>query len=84
MDSKDGVYDGKRWFIGINSFLTGALIVSNKNWNIPIEWEVKYWTNQVQINEEGACCIMIGTRSFKMLPKSFHENDSDLFKRITW
>ena len=40
MDPKNGVHDGKREFIGINSFLTGAVIISNKNWDIPIKWEV--------------------------------------------
>ena len=34
---KSGVHDGKRWFICINNFLTGPVIVSNKNWNIPIK-----------------------------------------------
>ena len=36
MDPKNGVNDGKREFIGTNSFLTGRVIVSNKNWDIPI------------------------------------------------
>ena len=40
MDPKIGVDDNKRWFIGINSFQTGAEIISDKNWNIPIKWEV--------------------------------------------
>ena len=40
MDPKNGVHDGKRWFIGINSFLTGPVIVSNKSKNIPIKREV--------------------------------------------
>ena len=37
---QNGVHDGKREFIGINSFMTGPVIVSNKNWNISIKWEV--------------------------------------------
>ena len=40
MDPKNEVHDGKRWFIDINRFLTGPVILSNKNWNIPIKWEV--------------------------------------------
>ena len=97
IDHKNGGHDGKRWFIGINSFLAGPVIISNKNWNIPIKWkvvitfwnsayymlerdsflssfplcsrelclkklvfdqfQVKYWTNQVQINAEGVWCM---------------------------
>ena len=34
---KNGVHDDKRLFIGIDSFLAGPLIISNKNWNIPIK-----------------------------------------------
>ena len=40
MDPKNGVHDGKREFIGLNSFLTGPVIISSKNRNIPIKWEV--------------------------------------------
>ena len=40
MDPKNGGHDGKRWFIGINSSLTGLVIISSKNWNIPIKWKV--------------------------------------------
>ena len=40
MDSKMKYMMLKRWFIGINSFLTSPVIVSNKNWNIPIQCEV--------------------------------------------
>ena len=40
MDPKNGVHDGKKWFIGMNSFLAGPVIVSNKNRNNPIRWEV--------------------------------------------
>ena len=42
MNPKNGVHDYKMEFIGINSFLTGPVIVSNKNWNIPIKWEA-HW-----------------------------------------
>ena len=38
MNPKNGAHDVKRWCFGINSFLTGPVIVSNKNWNIPIKW----------------------------------------------
>ena len=49
MDPKNVVHDGKKEFIGINSFLTGPVIVSNKNWNIPIKWEVviAFWNSAI-------------------------------------
>ena len=36
-------------FVGINSFLTGPVIVSNKNWNIPIKWGViiAFWNSAI-------------------------------------
>ena len=39
MDPKNEVHDGKGWFIGINGFLTGPVIISNNNWEIPTKWE---------------------------------------------
>ena len=47
MDLKNERYDGKRWFIVINSFLTGVVIISKKNWNISIKWEVviAFWNS---------------------------------------
>ena len=48
---KNVVHDGKRWFNGLNRFLTGPGIVSNKNWNIPIKWEVviSFWNSAKKI-----------------------------------
>ena len=49
IDLKNGGHDGKRWFIGINSFLTGPVIISNKNRNSPIKWEViiSFWNSAI-------------------------------------
>ena len=54
MDPKNGAHDGKRWFIGIISFLTGPVIVSIKNWNIPIKWEVAiaFWNSAIKFLRE--------------------------------
>ena len=38
MDLKNGVNDGERWFYWYKQLPATPVIVSNKNWNIPIKW----------------------------------------------